>query len=264
MDSIRIRTDANCQRANLVPELSIGLVLVFAFLFLADFAFIGDVSVKLTVYGLAAIFYTIFAVLVLKGWQTGPAYRDFGWANRVTLLRGALTVTLATLAWFPDILSAVAWPFALTGLAILLLDGVDGAIARRSGFKSDFGARFDMELDALLIVVLCIALINLDKTGLWVLALGMMRYAFIIVGRLWPVLQSPLPESFRRKTVCVWQIATLMIAILPMVSVEFAFWTLALALVLLVYSFAVDTACLVRHRRSNISQNTDSQTRSAT
>lgn len=257
-----IRTDENDQRASLRPELFFGLVLMLTVLVSADFALIGNASVTLPVYGLALAFYSIFAVLVRKGWRLGPAYRDFGWANRVTLLRGAVTVALATLACFPDMLSAMIWPFAITSLIILLLDGVDGAIARGSGFQSDFGARFDMELDALLIVVLCIALINLDKTGIWVLALGMMRYAFMIASMFWPLLQAPLPESFRRKTVCVWQISTLMIALLPVVSVEFAFWTLALALALLVYSFAVDIVWLVRFGRSSRSQNTEPQSRS--
>lgn len=262
MDSTMIRTDKNDQRANLIPEFIFGVLLMLVILMLADFALIKSASLGSTVYGVAIVLYTFFAVIVLKVWRAGPAYRDFGWANRVTLVRGTVTVTLAALACFPNILSAITWPFAITSLCILLLDGVDGAIARGSGFKSDFGARFDMELDALLIVVLCVAIINLDKVGLWVLALGMMRYAFIIAGVLWPLLQSPLPESFRRKTVCVWQIATLMIAVLPIVNAEFAFWTLALALVLLVYSFAVDTAWLVCHRSGTPSQNNELQSRS--
>ena len=36
------------------------------------------------------------------------------------------------------------------------LDGVDGWLARRSGIASAFGARFDMEIDALLILVLAV------------------------------------------------------------------------------------------------------------
>ncbi|MEX0604266.1 MAG: CDP-alcohol phosphatidyltransferase family protein [Marinobacter sp.] len=262
MDSITIDTDKHYHRANLMPELLSGLVLMVVLLVLADVILPVHVSVGLPVYGLAVALYTLLAGLILWGWHTSANYRDFGWANRVTLLRGMITVTLAALACFPDLLTILAWPFAVSSLAILLLDGVDGAIARSSGFKSAFGARFDMELDALLIVVLCIALVNLDKVGLWVLALGVMRYAFIIAGLFWPALQAPLPESFWRKTVCVWQIVTLMIAILPVVSAGFAFWTLALALVLLVYSFALDTVWLVRHRRLNPEQVTEPQSRS--
>ena len=36
----------------------------------------------------------------------------------------------------------------------LLLDAVDGGVARRTGTVSGFGARFDMEVDAFLILVL--------------------------------------------------------------------------------------------------------------
>ena len=46
---------------------------------------------------------------------------------------------------------------ALAGFA-LALDGVDGHLARRFDQVSDFGARFDMEVDAALILVLCIGL----------------------------------------------------------------------------------------------------------
>ena len=52
----------------------------------------------------------------------------------------------------------------------LVLDGVDGRVARRTGTVSAFGARFDMEVDAFLILVLsvCVA----AQVGWWVLAIG--------------------------------------------------------------------------------------------
>ena len=43
------------------------------------------------------------------------------------------------------------------GRGALALDGVDGQVARRTGTASELGARFDMEVDAFLILVLSVA-----------------------------------------------------------------------------------------------------------
>ncbi len=198
---------------------------------------------------LTLLLFAGFATLLLLGWRRSPAAPEFGAANGITLARALLVFWMATLLPFPAALEALVWPFAITALAVLIMDGFDGAVARRTGTSSAFGARFDMELDAFYLLVLCGAVMALDKAGPWVLALGLMRYGFILAGYCWPALQGSLPESFRRKTVCVWQGVTLLVAVLPFVSAPFASWTLALALVLLIYSFTVDTLWLIKQHR---------------
>ena len=49
----------------------------------------------------------------------------------------------------------------------------------RSNEASSFGARFDMETDALLILVLAALVWQHGKAGPWILAAGLMRYAFV-------------------------------------------------------------------------------------
>ncbi|WP_148862544.1 CDP-alcohol phosphatidyltransferase family protein [Marinobacter fonticola] len=171
---------------------------------------------------------------------------SLGPANRITLARGALICTVAGFIPFAEYAQAHAWIVAFITLAALILDGVDGAAARRTQSQSAFGARFDMELDALLILILCGLLITLEKAGAWVLLIGLMRYAFVIAGWFYPVLNQPLPESFRRKTVCVWQLVTLVICLLPPVPSGLAMAFLALSLALLVYSFGKDIGWLLR------------------
>jgi phosphatidylglycerophosphate synthase len=117
---------------------------------------------------------------------------------------------------------------------------VDGWTARATGTQTDFGARFDMELDALFILGLCVAILALERAGVWVLALGLMRYGFVLAGLIWPFLNLPLPGSFRRKTVCVWQLVTLMVALVPATPDALAQGSLMLALALLCYSFGTD------------------------
>jgi phosphatidylglycerophosphate synthase len=174
-------------------------------------------------------------------------WHGLGWANRITLARGVLVALLAGALTDPVVLSRHAGFFAALSLLALALDGVDGWVARRTGSGSELGARFDMELDAFFILVLCLALVLLGKVGAWVVAIGAMRYAFVLAGWRLPWLRASLPESRRRKAVCVWQVAALMIALLPPVSPILSGWMVATALAGLGLSFAVDIRWLYRH-----------------
>ena len=73
---------------------------------------------------------------------------------------------------------------ALAAVA-LVLDAVDGWVARRTGTVSALGARFDMEVDAFLILVLS-GVRRRDVRPWWVLAIGAARYAFVAAGWLLP------------------------------------------------------------------------------
>lgn len=196
----------------------------------------------------ALLLYLGLGLAIVAGLATAGS--RFGPADRVTLARAVLVVFLATLTGFPELLAHLAWPYALLSLAALIMDGADGYVARRTGTASRFGARFDMELDAFFILTLCLALMVLGKAGPWVLLIGLMRYGFVMAGWLWKWLNKPLPESFRRKTVCVWQLVTLMVALLPPAPDVFAHATLLVALVLLCWSFALDIRYLYLQQRT--------------
>jgi phosphatidylglycerophosphate synthase len=198
-------------------------------------------------YAFAGLLCLAIAVPIIRFW---PAGQDFGCANRATLVRACLVILLASLAPFTPGLGNWLWLYGALCLMALILDGVDGAIARATRSTTAFGARFDMELDALFILGLCIAALAQGKAGPWVLALGLMRYAFVAAGHWFRFIERPLPDSFRRKTVCVWQIVTLMIAILPITPPGFATVTLAIALLLLCYSFFSDLRWLYQTERN--------------
>ncbi|SDK77244.1 Phosphatidylglycerophosphate synthase [Modicisalibacter muralis] len=192
----------------------------------------------------AAGVYLTMAALVLWAWP--PARRWLGWANRITLLRGMLIAILAGAVIFPDFMAHHATDMAILAVLALGLDGLDGWVARVTRSASAFGARFDMELDAFFILVLCAALVAVDKAGAWVLAIGLMRYAFVLAGYIWPWLARPLPESRRRKAICVWQIVSLLLGLLPMVAEGLASLLAILALGLLTLSFGLDVRWLAR------------------
>jgi phosphatidylglycerophosphate synthase len=167
-----------------------------------------------------------------------------GPANQVTLLRLALTALLGGL--LGETPAAVAGTAVALAALVLLLDGIDGWLARRGGSASAFGARFDMETDALLLLLMAVLAWRLDKAGAWVLLSGAMRYLFVAAAVVLPWLRRPLPESRRRKTVCVLQILSLLIALTPYLPRPWSEAVAAAGLLLLGYSFLVDIVWLSR------------------
>ncbi|MFC4147392.1 CDP-alcohol phosphatidyltransferase family protein [Micromonospora mangrovi] len=169
-----------------------------------------------------------------------------GPADRVTLARALLVG--GVLALVVDAGSGPA-PLGvlvpLTAVA-LALDAVDGRVARRTGTASAFGARFDMEIDAFLILVLSAHLA--PALGGWVLAIGAMRYAFVAASAALPWLRGTLPARYWRKVVAAAQGVVLAVAAAGVLPPTAATVLVAGALALLVESFGHDVAWLWRHR----------------
>ena len=108
------------------------------------------------------------------------------------------------------------------------------------------GARFDLEIDALLIVILAVLAWQTGRVGPWVLAIGLLRYAFVLGGWLLPWLRRPLPPSRRRQAVCVQQGISLLLCLLPPVGTTLASLCAGSALLALSASFASDLIHLAR------------------
>ncbi|WP_114393206.1 CDP-alcohol phosphatidyltransferase family protein [Oleisolibacter albus] len=192
--------------------------------------------------------FALVAALACTGLDGHDSGRGWGHANRVTLLRGGLTCLLAgAVPLAPGLGPAVQWGLAVTAVIALALDGVDGWLARRHGQSSPYGARFDMELDTLLTLVLALLVWRLGEAGIWVLGLGLLRPLFVAAGWLWPWLTAPLPFSRRRRAVCVVQVAVPAAALTPLVAPPLSGLAAGAALALLLFSFAVDTVWLFRH-----------------
>ncbi len=188
------------------------------------------------------------ALLVLRGLPAHHPFPTLGPANTVTLVRGALVALLAGLIGertpgAPTFAVAIA-------VTVIVLDGVDGWLARRTGMTSRFGARFDMETDAVLVAVLALLAWQFGKVGAWVLLSGLMRYLFLAAGALIPLLRRPVPSSLRGKSIAVLQILALIVAIAPFSSVAWATAVAAIALGLLTASFLLDVVWWVRHADS--------------
>lgn len=198
----------------------------------------------------ATAVYAGAAVLILRLRPAGLPGPGVGLANRVTLARLVLALPVAALALQVAPLTPTArwWIVGLGGLA-LVLDGVDGQVARRTGTASAFGARFDMETDAALIMVLSGLAWSSGQAPAWVLLMGAMRYLFVGAGVFLPALRGDLFPSQRRKVVCAVQGVVLLVVIAPILSPAPATLLAGMALAALSWSFAVDSWWLLRRHR---------------
>lgn len=195
----------------------------------------------------------VFAAIMLIAVSRLRAHHPFarfGPANQITTLRALIVSVVAGLIGEPP-LPIIATSAAGAALMATLLDGVDGWVARRTRMVSDFGARFDLEVDALLIQTLAILAWRWDKAGPWVLASGLLRYAFVAAGWVWPWMRRRLLATVRGRVICIVQIGALILALLPMVTRAVSARLAAVGLLALFYSFLVDTVWLWQRRGLN-------------
>ncbi|HRY24152.1 MAG: CDP-alcohol phosphatidyltransferase family protein [Geminicoccaceae bacterium] len=179
--------------------------------------------------------------------------RPFGLANGVTLLRLDLAACLLAAVWVgPEPLPLGARPawavFALAALA-LALDGIDGWLARRRGEASAFGARFDMASDTFLAIVLALCAWRFVGLAPWVLAIGLLRPAFVTAGLAWPRLAAPLPPSRWRRAACGTALLLLVMTLAPPLA-RVAPWLAAGSLLILLHSFGRDIRRLLDRRQT--------------
>ncbi len=169
-------------------------------------------------------------------------------ADWVTLARATLAVAVAGLVASSFYQRApVAALVSLAALA-LALDFVDGWVARRTRTTARLGAQFDGEVDAFLILVLSVYVAR--SIGVWVLAIGAARYAFLAAGWALPWMRAELPPREWRKWVTAAQGIVLTIAaaqVLPMALTEAA---VLAALALLAESFGRDVCWLWTRRHA--------------
>ena len=193
----------------------------------------------------AGALFTIVALMAMGFLGAQHPFERFGAANLVTTARAVVVALVAGLIGEPAV-PLVATTALLLSLIATMMDGVDGWMARRTSMGRVFGARFDMEIDALLILALALLAWRHGKAGVWVVGSGLLRYAFVTAGWLLPWLERPLFSSVRRQTICVIQVAGLILAMAPAVTPPLSGLVAAVALVTLSYSFLVDTVWLWR------------------
>jgi phosphatidylglycerophosphate synthase len=186
----------------------------------------------------------VLCVLLTRGMHRAGA-RAFGPADWVTLIRATLVGAVTALAVGPLGPRAHATLVLLAAVA-LALDAVDGQVARRTGTVTALGARFDMEVDAFLLLVLSAYVVPL--VGGWVLLIGVMRYAFVGAAAVLPWMRGSAPPRRWCKVVAAVQGVVLLIAAANLLPRPLISGALVIALALLIESFGREVVWLWQHR----------------
>lgn len=176
------------------------------------------------------------------------------WGAADTITSGRLILTGGVAALVTDAAFGSVHHGALIGLAAvaLALDAADGQVARRTGTTSAFGARFDMESDSVLALVLSVYVAV--TVGWWGVLMGLFRYAFVLASWALPWLNAALPPRMSRKVVAASQGVVLVVTaagLLPAVAAQLA---VAVSLASLCWSFAVDIHWLWRRKTAQRQQ----------
>jgi phosphatidylglycerophosphate synthase len=179
----------------------------------------------------------VACALLRQGLRRSGA-QALGQANGVTLSRTVLVGGVAGLVVGGSTGSGSVAALVLLSSVALVLDGVDGWVARRTRATTSVGARFDMEVDAFLILVLSVHVAG--TVGAWVLAIGAARYAFVVSGWVLPWMCATLPFRYWRKVVAAVQGIVLTLAATNVFPGPVVVLALLVAMALLAESFGRD------------------------
>lgn len=138
---------------------------------------------------LAAVSLPSFLALLWRERGRFTERAGFGAANGLTLFRFGLVLALAGAHQAFSLFEC-----ALMASVALVLDGVDGFVARKTHTASRFGAHFDMETDALFVLALTLLLWTRERLGPGILLGGLLRPAYVLW--LW-ALPTPAGEEPR-------------------------------------------------------------------
>ncbi|HEV7624288.1 MAG TPA: CDP-alcohol phosphatidyltransferase family protein [Amnibacterium sp.] len=167
----------------------------------AILALVITASVDLVGAAAGAIYGLLCDVLILRG-LSDAGFGRVGVANAITWARCAVVGAVVALVVGPSAPRATV-ALVVAATVALLLDAVDGRVARATGTTSAFGSRFDMEVDASLVLALSVAAV--PRVGPWILLIGAARYLLLVATPLVPRLAAPTPPRLWRKAVAALQ-----------------------------------------------------------
>lgn len=170
-----------------------------------------------------------------------PHPADYVTMTRSVIASGCLALVVVALA---DDLTLPSWWLAGVAFPALVLDAVDGPVARRTGTASPAGGRYDMEADSVFVLILALGATMIY--GPWVMVIGTMRYAFVLAAVLVPRLRRPLAFNPVRRVIAAIQATVLVVSVSPLLPYRVNVILLVLVLASLLYSFGRDVITLLR------------------
>ncbi|MHC1785361.1 MAG: CDP-alcohol phosphatidyltransferase family protein [Anaerolineaceae bacterium] len=125
---------------------------------------------------------------------------SMGLPNHLTIFRGFLIAIIAGLVVVPSKSLPIAWLPGSLFLCAILIDGLDGIVARKTGKATSLGEFLDIEMDSITVLIGSIAVFIYGKAGFLILVVGAARYLF--VGGLWLLKKLDKPvNSLRQKPI---------------------------------------------------------------
>lgn len=122
---------------------------------------------------LGCVFLSTIYLLVIN-WNNLSRYHPIlGYANWVTLFRLVINTFL-----FWKFRELEDYHLFFGFLISILLDGIDGWLARHYHQSSNWGALFDKSTDALLVLYLCIILYQKEYVSIFLLGIGLLPYVY--------------------------------------------------------------------------------------
>lgn len=193
------------------------------------------------------------AVLCAEGWLLrsnlartraggGAAPLALGLPTLLTICRGGLYAAVAGFLLVPPA-PPLRWAPGICYGAGVVLDSVDGALARRTDSTTDLGTRLDMAFDTVGFLVAPLVGVAWGRLPVWFLALSAARYLYR-GGRWWrrrrgrPV--GDLPQSRARRPLAGFQMVFITVALWPVVPAAVVETAAAVALAPSLLVFARD------------------------
>lgn len=184
-----------------------------------------------------------FAVLI-----AGSGRQALRPANALTGIRLVVAVMFLALAGAPVPGQSARVALFAVAIGAEITDFFDGRIARRLG-PTAFGAKLDMETDALFMLALSLVLLRWFELPGWIVAAGLARYVFAIPFLLLPEPRFPPVFSRFAKLACATAVVTLIATAAPIAAPWFATVQViagAVAVASLLLSFAWEAALRIR------------------
>lgn len=153
-----------------------------------------------------------------------PLYRNLGWGNRLTLLRGALIAATGGCLFTDPTAPANPWLPASCYTLAALLDRYDGYAARREGQVSLLGAELDIRFDALGLLIAPLLAVQWQRlpAGYLLLSLAYYLYRWLLQTRVRRGLPMfPVPDNPLRRTLAGFQMGFVALTLWPVFDPAF-------------------------------------------
>jgi len=194
------------------------------------------------------ISYLIFRCFINSGSEI------FSLASKVTFMRLNISLMMLTAVIHSSMNLTIFDIFysermiVILGMIALLLDGLDGFIARKYDHVTKFGEKIDQESDNFLMLVLSISLYLNREIGAYIFLIPLYRYLFIFFMSKYDWLKTELPISQFRKFACAVTTLFMVVAQDVYFDPENTLFLVILSLFIITFSFAKDIIWLYRNK----------------